>query len=285
MPSYLKPEEDGLPMQEYGPWTAEKLDYLERYIDVFETAMRQQWRIRYYVDLLAGSGKTRVEDSGTVLLGSALLALTTTYPFTGYFFTDLSEDKTATLRQRCAVSPLYQHVDIRTGDCNTLVDDIVAKIKADNWRSLNLAFLDPEGLELQWETIAKISTVRRMDLIINYPQGGLNRYMPIALEAEGQTAVDDFFGDREWRKIYAESLSKPGIHLHRQLMDHYKQKLQGLGYAEVVRDDETGDEPLMRNSRRNTPLYRLLFASKSLLGHEFWKKITRRDVHGQARLF
>ena len=94
-----------------------------------------------------------------------------------------------------------------------------------------------------------------------------------------------FFGDREWRKIYAESLSKPGVHLHRRLMDRYKQNLQKLGYVEVVRDDETGDEPLMRNSRRNAPLYRLLFASKNTLGHEFWKKITRRDVHGQASLF
>ena len=285
MPSYLQPEEDGLPMQEYGPWTAEKLDYLARYIDVFETAMRQQWQIRYYVDLLAGSGKTRVEDSGTVLLGSALLALTTTHPFTGYFFTDLSEDNIRALQQRCAASPLYEHVDIRPGDCNILVDEIVAQIRVDNWRSLNLAFLDPEGLELKWKTVAKLSTVRRMDLIINYPQGGLNRYMPIASETTGQTAVDDFFGDREWRMIYAESLSKPGVHLHRQLMDHYKQNLQKLGYVEVVRDDETGDEPLMRNSRRKAPLYRLLFASKDALGHEFWKKITRRDVHGQARLF
>jgi len=283
--NYLLPEEDGLIMQEYGSWTAEKLDYLARYIDVFETAMRQKWRVRYYVDLFAGSGRNRVEDSGTVMLGSALLALTTTYPFTGYFFTDLLEENTQALRQRCAVSPHYRNVDIHPGDCNDLVNGIVAQIKSDDWRSLNLAFLDPEGLELKWDTVAKLSAIQRMDLIINYPQGGLNRYMPMAFDTDGQTAVDDFFGDREWRKIYIESLSKPGMHIHRQLMDHYKQKIQGLGYAEVVRDDETGDEPLIRNSRRNAPLYRLLFASKSLLGHEFWRKITRRDVHGQARLF
>ena len=94
-----------------------------------------------------------------------------------------------------------------------------------------------------------------------------------------------FFGDREWRRIYAASLNTPGTHIHRQLMDHYKQKLQNLGYAQVIRDDETGDEPLMRNSRRNAPLYRLLFASKHPRGHDFWQKITRRDMHGQGRLF
>ena len=67
-------------------------------------------------------------------------------------------------------------------------------------------------------------------------------------------------------------------------MDYYKGKLISLGYKEVLSDDETGDEPLMRNSVRNAPLYRLLFASKHELGNEFWHKVTRRDVHGQQRL-
>jgi hypothetical protein len=58
-----------------------------------------------------------------------------------------------------------------------------------------------------------------------------------------------------------------------------------VGYQEVRRDDEVGDEPLMRNVKRKAPLYRLLFASKHPLGETFWRAITRRDVHGQARLF
>jgi len=136
VPNYLLPEEDGLQMTEYGLWTAEKLDYLARYINVFEIAMRQRWPVRYYVDLLAGPGKNRVEESGTIMLGSALMALTTTYPFTGYFFTDLSEDNTQALHQRCSASPLHDQVTIRTGDCNFLVDDIVAQIRVHNQHSL-----------------------------------------------------------------------------------------------------------------------------------------------------
>jgi len=53
----------------------------------------------------------------------------------------------------------------------------------------------------------------------------------------------------------------------------------------VRRDDEVGDEPLMRNAKKNAPLYRLLFASKHPLGSEFWHNVTRRDIHGQRRLF
>ena len=285
MQSYLEPQDDGLLMRETGAWAAEKLDYLARYIDVFETAMRRKWPVRNYVDLLAGPGKNIVRDSGTILLGSPLLALTATYPFTGYFFTDRLDENTKALQQRCTASPHSQRVDIRTGDCNDLVDDIVAHIRQDDWRSLNLAFLDPEGMELRWETVTNLATVRRMDLIINYPEGGLNRYMPKAFGKADQTKVDDFFGDRAWREIYHDwQNSGAPLGLHRRLMDFYKERLQELGYTEFRQVDQGGDEPLIRNVRRRAPLYRLLFASKHLLGHDFWHKVTRRDVHGQARL-
>ena len=285
MQSYLEPQDDGLLMRETGAWAAEKLDYLARYIDVFETAMRRKWPVRNYVDLLAGPGKNIVRDSGTILLGSPLLALTATYPFAGYFFADRSDENTKALQQRCAASPHSQRVDIRTGDCNDLVNDIVAYIRPDDWRSLNLAFLDPEGMELRWETVVRLATVRRMDLIINYPEGGLNRYMPKAFGKADQTRVDDFFGDRAWREIYHDwQNSGAPLGLHRRLMDFYKERLQELGYTKFRQVDQGGDEPLIRNVRRRAPLYRLLFASKHPLGHDFWHKVTRRDVHGQVRL-
>jgi three-Cys-motif partner protein len=154
------------------------------------------------------------------------------------------------------------------------------------WSSLNLAFLDPEGLELRWETVATLAQPYAMDLIIHYPQGGLSRNMGKVFKAEKRTAVDLFFGGTEWRKIY-EAWRDKQTHfgIHRLLMDHYKEKLQDLGYKEVFRDDEIGDEPLMRNAKKRAPLYRLLFASKHPLGHKFWQQVIRRDVYGQARLF
>jgi three-Cys-motif partner protein len=149
-----------------------------------------------------------------------------------------------------------------------------------------LAFIDPEGMaDLHWKTVVQLAAVQRMDLIINYPQGGLNRYMCQAFEKKEQTIIDDFFGNRVWRKIYKEWLDKKGFPLHRHLIDLYKQGLKDLGYAEVFRGDEgLEDEPLIRNIVRNAPLYRLLFASKHQRGLEFWHKVTHRNVYGQARL-
>jgi hypothetical protein len=100
-----------------------------------------------------------------------------------------------------------------------------------------------------------------------------------AIKSDKRTAVDLFFGGTEWRAVFREHGNN-----HRFLMDHYKENLQRLGYKEAFRDDEVGDEPLIRNARMGAPLYRLLFASKHSLGHDFWRKVTRRDVHGQAQL-
>jgi len=293
MVNYLEPEKDGLPMRSSGPWAMEKLDYLQRYIDVFVTSMRNKpWRAMHYIDLFAGPGKCRTDDArATVFLGSPLIALKAAYPFTRYFFIDLDADNIAALQKRCSASPRAERVQCFSGDCNVCVQDIVKQISEidrafidGKWHSLNLAFLDPEGLELHWATVAALASLNRMDLIIHYPQMALERVMPKAFQVDGWSSVDLFFGNRDWRKIYTEWKDKQ-TGLHRQLIDHYKQGLQSLGYREILQDDETGDEPLIRNAKKRAPLYRLLFASKHPLGHDFWHQVTRRDVHGQGRLF
>jgi len=101
---------------------------------------------------------------------------------------------------------------------------------------------------------------------------------------EAETRIDLFFGSREWRRIYEHCQVKGGRFVHRELMDYYKEKLLALGYEEVFRDDEVGDEPLIRNARKKAPLYRLLFASKHSLGRKFWRKVVSRDARGQRRL-
>ena len=121
-----------------------------------------------------------------------------------------------------------------------------------------------------------------MDLIIHYPQGGLNRYMPNAFLADPPTLIDDFFGGTEWRTIYSRHQRMELLHIHRELIDLYRGQLQALGYQDVRLDP--GAEPLIRNIEKNAPLYRLLFASKHKRGHDFWNRVILRDVHGQTRL-
>ena len=282
MEVYLQPQSDGLLIRESGAWVAEKLDYLKRYIDVFETSMHQKWQNRHYIDLFAGPGKCVDRNTGAVYLGSPLLALSARYPFTGYFFVDHDPENISALRQRCRVSPSHTRIQFGVDDANHVVHEIVRQLQG--VPSLNLAFLDPDRLELQWDTVAALAQLDRLDFIIHYSQMGLSRAMPNVFRSETLTNVDFFFGDTEWRTIYTKYRRHEEQFLHRQLMDHYKSKLSRLGYKETLRDDEVGVEPLMRNEK-NAPLYRLLFASKHPLGHEFWQKVVGRNVHGQRRMF
>lgn len=290
MDKYLLPENDGLPIRVFGTWTTEKLDYVRRYIYMFETSMRgKPWRRRSYIDLYAGTGKYRTEENGEIHLGSTLLALTTEYPFTHYYFAENDPDNLKALKQRC--QSVTSRIKFYEGDANQQVNEIVKEILAvdkqripDQWSSLNLAFLDPDGLELEWKTIETLAKVNKMDLIVYYSQWGLNLNLKKCYQAKGQTTIDKFFGDDEWRRIFEKWKLKDSIAgIHRDLIDYYKSKLHALGYVDVV-EPETGVEPLMRTSKTKSPLYRLLFASKNELGHEFWRKVTRKDVWGQSRL-
>jgi three-Cys-motif partner protein len=290
MDKFLLPEDDGLPTRVFGAWTTEKLDYLRRYIYMFETSMKDKpWRQRSYIDLYAGTGKYREEENGTVRLGSTMLALTTEHPFTHYYFAENDAKNMEVLKKRC--QSISQEIQFYTGDANQKVDEIVNDIisidkqqMSDKWSSLNLAFLDPDGLELEWKTIEKLAKVHRMDLIIYYSQLGLNLNLKNCYQTKGETTIDKFFGDNEWRKLFEKWQFKDSMAgIHRDLIDHYKSKLRAIGYVEVV-EPETNVEPLMRTTKTKAPLYRLLFASKNELGHEFWKKVTRKDIWGQERL-
>ncbi|HTX92085.1 MAG TPA: three-Cys-motif partner protein TcmP [Anaerolineales bacterium] len=283
---YLLPQDDGLSTREFNKWTAEKVDYLRRYIYMFGVSMKNmKLRRRSFIDLFCGTGKFKIEGSSNYYLGSSLIALTAEVPFTHYYFSDSNAENVEILQKRSASLDFQKKFMV--GDSNKLVRDIVDELLTVDkkyipgvWPSLNLAFLDPDGLELEWQTVATLASVNRMDLIIHYSQGGLTRNLSKFFAAEGETLIDRFFGDTEWREIYAHHRDKPeGV--HRYLIDHYKEKLQSLGYKEIKEEGWT--EPLLRN-RRRVPLYRLLFASKHELGNEFWKTVTERDMYGQKPL-
>jgi len=47
---------------------------------------------------------------------------------------------------------------------------------------------------------------------------------------------------------------------------------------------QTVREPLIRNTERNAPLYRLIFASKHSLGNKIWNEVTKKNYYGQQNL-
>ena len=277
----LETSDDGLPMRQGGEWTYTKLHFVNEYLYRFIVSMRgKNWRAIHYIDLFAGAGRNQL-DNGKIVHGSPILALAQPHSFKRYFFADLDSSNTAALKKRCrAFGADMSKIQIFTGDANQVVDRICDYIRRVDKKfipnvgqSLNLAFLDPEGLELHWDTVAKLASYRT-DMIIYYPQMGIARDAETAPEA-----IDRYFGDKHWRQIYSQHKRGEERFLHRALLDYYKIKLQDFGYVE----DPFSEEPLFTNSK-DAPLYRLLFVSKHGLGNEFWNNVTSKLPNGQIRL-
>ncbi len=272
VPSYLKPEHDGLPMRDSQDYAKDKLTILKGYMARFTTAMKdKKWRTLNYIDLQAGPGKNEFSPSGDIMLGSPLLALTTRFPFHNVFLVEMGDAEFDALEKRALESGLGSRTHLFHKDCNVAVDNIVERIEQvdkeflpGKWSSLNLAFLDPEGLEVEWKTVEKLASLNRMDLVVNFSTSGITRNAGMAARDEGDTVVDRFFGTREWRSVYERFRVDGASSVRRKLIDFYLGRLNDMGYVQTERQEKP-----FRN-QRNVQVYTMIFASKHDLGIKFW---------------
>lgn len=272
---FLLPEEDGLPMRESQPYVADKLDALKLYLNMALTATKNKpWLDRYYLDLESGPGKDHLRDSGDILLGSPLIALQTDSKFSKFWFNDIDREISSALTQRVQSSPLFDRVTTTTGDVNEIVFRVCEEIdkrdaeSTDGWTTLNIAFLDPKGLELHWKTVERLAQVRRMDLIINFFTSSIRRNYG----AGNYEIIDNFFGTQEWRRIYDEVSNRATR--RRALIRLYLDRLQQFGY-ETSTDDELSQKDIPIKNSKNAEVYTLIFASKHPLGEHLWRQAAK----------
>jgi len=165
----IKNASDGLPIRCVGLWAKDKYFYLNRYFEIFTSAMKDIWKGElYYIDLFAGCGRCRIRETGEEIDGSALVSLSVKYPFKKYIMVELDADAVSALKKRVEKTPYKDRVKIIQGDCNEKIDKVMAEI-AD--RSLSLAVVDPTGLHIKFNTLDNLTKDRRIDLVITFPEG------------------------------------------------------------------------------------------------------------------
>jgi spore photoproduct lyase len=278
----IKNASDGLAVRCVGAWAKDKYFYLKRYFEIFTSAMKDKWKGElYYIDLFAGCGKCRVRETCEEIDGSALVSVSVKYPFKKYFMVELDSDAVKALRKRVEKTPYKDRVKIIEGDCNEKIEKIIAEVQE---RSLSLAVVDPTGLHIKFETLRKLTGGLRIDLIITFPEGmDIKRNLSKFIK-QSHSILDDYIGDEGWRQLFAKHIKDinqlTSSHIEKSLIGYYRKNLGKLGYGEI----KSGDEILIRSSQKNLPLYYLLFASKNLLGHTFWNKISKISPTGQIKL-
>lgn len=273
---------DGLPARVFRSWTREKLVYLQKYATAFMMAMapkkRQgKWDQLVYIDLLAGPGLGIDADTGEEFDGSPLIALHVQPAFDRLFFGDLSPKNVAALRRRIPPGDLSR-VSLKQGDCNVLVKEIITQLSS---RTLGLAFVDPQGFEVQFTLFQELSK-RRIDVLFLFPSGiGIGRNFAVFAK-QATSPMDGLWGGMEWRdyplaKLAAGKRLKPDEErrLDQSWVQGFRDKMAGIGFRYQDKSD-----PLLRNEK-NVPMYHLLFFSHDSAGLKLWQGIKKIEPSGQ----
>jgi three-Cys-motif partner protein len=275
---------DGLPAREGRIWTREKLTYLEKYASALMKAMgpkraEKKWDRLVYVDLLAGPGRDIDPASGELFHGSPLIALAVKPQFDHLFLADNDSENIEALKAR--ISPTDQaRVTITLGDCNEVVDQVVRLISS---RTLALAFIDPQGFEVKFDTLAKLAK-RRVDLLYLFPSGiGVRRNLKNFM-GQSESPMDDFWGGRDWRDLPAAKQAAGNVanatreKIVRSFVSAFKEKLGNAGFK--FQDEAV---PLFTNTK-NAQMYHLLYFSHDSAGLKIWQGIKRIAPGGQRIL-
>jgi three-Cys-motif partner protein len=257
---------DGRAVRPVRRWTVDKLAILAYYLPQFASICTKQAQGWYYFDGFAGCGVNVVKGEQRWYKGSALIALSVDANATGAVLVEQDETQAAALRERAA--EYSTATDVVCGDSNLLVTELLSS-RFTNRHLPAFCVLDPEGLELHWETVKALSEHRfreytPYELMIYFPTPGVARVGSMATGGFGPYAesLARLFGSEhdEWKQIaaaYEEGRLAPGEagNRYRAL---YRDQIRTLGYRHVI------DRRV--ESERGTPLYHLIMATNNDVG-------------------
>ncbi|MGD0571416.1 MAG: three-Cys-motif partner protein TcmP [Sedimentisphaerales bacterium] len=254
------PKDDGRFIPTVGEWSHHKHYFLKGYIDAFTTAMKnKKWAGLHYIDLFAGAGIEKLENSGKLEWGSAMIAAQAGDRFTQLHLCEKDECKYEALELR--VHKTSPNAQILNGDANEKITEIVGQIPSG---TLSLAFLDPYGLHIEFETLKILSCVRA-DLIILFPDHlDVLRNWEHNYFADPDSNLDKCLGiGADWRTKINDTPRERRAEVLREL---YVSQIKTLGYTNFEYE---------RITMGNHPLYVLIFCSRSDLAAKLWRGISQ----------
>lgn len=277
-----------------GPWAKEKLDALEKYLKYYCSVLKNQGFTLVYVDGFAGAPVTTIRQSSTrsqvselwseagiddfkdideFVLGSPIRSLNINPGFDRHYFFDLDDRRVAELE---TLKPSWpdKWVHIETGDANKRIRKLISKI-GHRREVRGVAFLDPYGPNLEWQTVVDLAASKRFEVIINLPiHMALNRLLmkDSQRRPDWEEMVDRCFGTTDWREItypkttdlFGDTLTPKADGVPELLLQMYVKRLREI-FPEVA-------TPRLIRNTKNSPLYYLIWAGphrKGLVGAEY----------------
>jgi three-Cys-motif partner protein len=267
-----------------GAQTRVKLAILGDYLKQFARATQRSWH-SYYIDGFAGCGEGIDPATGETYDGSARLCFDVDPPFTRCF---LIENDPARVEQLRTLETLHPNAAVIDGDVNEKIIEALARIEP---QAATVAFLDPEGTELEWKTVQALAMHKvghsptKIELLVLFPLQMcvlrlLNFKTGKVPKGHVQKLEAMLGAESPWREIWQKRLL--GIittpeETRAAFLDAYCHQIKGLGYRHVLAREVVSDS--------GRPLYYLVFASD----HDAGKRIMRHEFAAsqeeQDRLF
>lgn len=281
-------------MMDVGPWAEEKLDCIRKYLSAYTTILKDaRFSGYFYIDAFAGPGSLKVRpgedpaqssllespEYARYLAGSPRVALEIKYPFTDYVFVERDPVRVAQLKELQLEYSARRNIHIREQDCNSYLDHLLSERRPwRRWRGV--VFLDPFGMHVPWNTIAKIGGTRAIEVIINFPLGmAIQRLLPRdgQFTPKRKQTLNDYFGTDEWFDlVYDTQTDMFGRRVVKRqesadiLIKWYKKRLEEVfGYVSTAREIQ---------STSGRPLYYLIFAGPNKTGARIADHVLRQGA-------
>lgn len=272
-----------------GSWTEDKLirlqKYLKAYLRIFKKNPRAAMFYTTYVDAFAGTGD-RIEtgdliagggslfgaiadqDAKAFRYGSARIALDLEPHFDRYLFIDRNPEYAKQLQElRHRYSD--RQIDVVQGEANQVLQSWCRSIDWSQNRAV--VFLDPYGMQVEWNTMCSLAQTRSVDVWILAPLGqAINRLLTRDKPPDGPwaDALTRFFGTDIWREAFYRPTGQLTLFgegtvakdadfdsISKFFVDRLKTIFAGVA-----------ENPLPLRNSKNVPIYLLCFAASNPRG-------------------
>ena len=170
-------------MQEFGnEWTKSKIEILEKYTLAYLQIMKSRKYFELiYFDGFAGTGEIQIEKEKVEGAAKKILSIEKPRKFDMYYFVELDTEK-AQLLEDLVNKDFEEKKDsifINSSDCNKKLLDLATYLKKpENKMCRVLAFIDPKGMQVLYQSLEAFKDIQGVDLWILLPTGiGTNRLL------------------------------------------------------------------------------------------------------------
>jgi len=282
-----------------GDWTEEKLErlrgYLVAYRAIFQSNVHAQYFVTWYVDAFAGTG-SRVkpqsassqsfpllaedelnEDQTQLFEGSASIALALASPFHKYLFIESSKKRADALMEMVQrdFPALADRVEIRIGDANKELCDWCS---ARDWhRERAVVFLDPYGMQVEWNTVESLAKTQGVDLWYLFPFVQRLLRNDQNIDERWIKRLDILFGTTDWHKRFYQTETQNTLFgpVESTIRDATVNNVQGF-IEERLKSCfiAVANSRILSNSK-SSPLFALCFAASNKKGSATALKIAQ----------